>query len=51
MRERAAKIGARLDIWSRPGAGTEIELRLAADVAYIPEPRRRRSAKGEGDSN
>jgi len=40
MRERAAKIGARLDIWSRAGAGTEIELRLAANVAYAPEPRR-----------
>jgi nitrate/nitrite-specific signal transduction histidine kinase len=40
MRERAAKIGARLDIWSRAGAGTEIELRLAANVAYAPRPRR-----------
>ena len=25
MQERAHRIGARLDIWSRPGAGTEIE--------------------------
>src|SRR5262249_12574233 len=28
MRERAKKIGARLDVWSRPGAGTEVELRI-----------------------
>lgn len=34
MRERAEEIGARLDIWSRAGAGTEIELRVPADIAY-----------------
>ena len=34
MRERAAKIGGRLDIWSRKGLGTEIELRIPASVAY-----------------
>lgn len=34
MRERAQKIGAALDIWSRKGAGTEIELRVPAAVAY-----------------
>jgi signal transduction histidine kinase/ligand-binding sensor domain-containing protein len=34
MRERAQKIGAQLHIWSRPGAGTEIELRIPAEVAY-----------------
>jgi signal transduction histidine kinase/ligand-binding sensor domain-containing protein len=34
MRERAEKIGAQLDIWSRHGAGTEIELRIPASVAY-----------------
>lgn len=37
MRERAGKIGARLEIWSRAGAGTEIELRLPANVAYVSE--------------
>jgi signal transduction histidine kinase len=26
MRERAEAIGARLRIWSRPGAGTEVEI-------------------------
>ncbi len=34
MRERAQKIGAHLDFWSRKGAGTEIELRISAAVAY-----------------
>ncbi len=39
MRERARSIGAQIDIWSRPEAGTEIELRLPAAAAYVP-PRR-----------
>jgi signal transduction histidine kinase len=34
MRERAKKLGAHLDVWSRPGAGTEVDLRIPADVAY-----------------
>jgi signal transduction histidine kinase len=34
MRERAQKIGAKLETWSRPGAGTEVELRIPAAVAY-----------------
>lgn len=34
MRERAQKIGAQCEIWSRPGAGTEIEVRIAAAQAY-----------------
>lgn len=34
MRERSQKIGAHIDIWSRKGAGTEIELRVPATVAY-----------------
>jgi signal transduction histidine kinase/ligand-binding sensor domain-containing protein len=38
MRERAQKVGAHLDVWSRPGAGTEIELRLGARVAYASNP-------------
>jgi signal transduction histidine kinase/ligand-binding sensor domain-containing protein len=40
MRERASRIGAALDIWSRPGAGTEIELRIPAAAAYA-EPAKR----------
>ena len=35
MRERAKKLGAQLDVWSRPGAGTEIDLCVPADVAYV----------------
>lgn len=38
MRERAQKIGAHLEIWSRAGAGTEIELRVAARIAFAPGP-------------
>jgi len=34
MRERAKKLGAHLTIWSKPGAGTEVELRVPAQVAY-----------------
>jgi signal transduction histidine kinase/ligand-binding sensor domain-containing protein len=34
MRERAVKLGAHLEVWSKLGAGTEIELRVPADVAY-----------------
>ena len=34
MRERSLKIGAKLSIWSRKGAGTEIELSIPARMAY-----------------
>ena len=34
MRERAARIGARLEISSRAGAGTEVDLRVPGAVAY-----------------
>jgi signal transduction histidine kinase/ligand-binding sensor domain-containing protein len=34
MRERAERIGARLDFWSEAGAGTEVQLTVPADVAY-----------------
>jgi ligand-binding sensor domain-containing protein/two-component sensor histidine kinase len=34
MRERALQIGAQLTVWSSAGAGTEIELRIPATVAY-----------------
>lgn len=42
MRERARKLGATLEIWSKAGAGTEVELRVPADVAY----RRPQKVKG-----
>ena len=34
MRERARKIDAHLELWSRPGAGTEVELKVPAATAY-----------------
>jgi signal transduction histidine kinase/streptogramin lyase len=34
MRERAAAITGRLEVWSEKGAGTEIELTVPAGVAY-----------------
>jgi nitrate/nitrite-specific signal transduction histidine kinase len=34
MRERAKKMGGVLQIWSKPGAGTEIDLSVPAHVAY-----------------
>jgi len=37
MRERARSIRADLEVWSRPGAGTEIELSLRAELAYLKE--------------
>jgi signal transduction histidine kinase/ligand-binding sensor domain-containing protein len=39
MRERARNIRADLEIWSRPDAGTEIELSLRAELAYRKELR------------
>lgn len=41
MQERARRIEARLDVWSRPGMGTELNLRLPARRAYR-EPARNR---------
>ena len=34
MRERAKRIGGQMDLWSKLGAGTEVELRVPASVAY-----------------
>jgi signal transduction histidine kinase/ligand-binding sensor domain-containing protein len=34
MRERAQRIGARLDFWSEIGAGSEVELTVPASMAY-----------------
>jgi signal transduction histidine kinase len=34
IRERSKQIGARLDLWSEAGAGTEVELTVPASVAY-----------------
>jgi signal transduction histidine kinase len=40
MRERAAQIGAKLDIWSGAGSGTEIDLSIAGSIAYGKTPGR-----------
>jgi len=41
-RERATRIGARLDFWSEAGAGTEVELTVPASRAYAkPQAQRR----------
>jgi signal transduction histidine kinase len=42
MRERAREVGADLTIWSRAGAGTEIDLSHASTIAYGTSPRRSR---------
>jgi len=34
MRERAKRIGGQLDVWSKVGAGTEVELSIAGSIAY-----------------
>ena len=34
MRERAKKLGGQIEVWSSTGAGTEVELRVPAQVAY-----------------
>ena len=43
MKERAEQIGARFSIFSRAGAGTEIEVRVPSKVAYCSA---RRSVNG-----
>lgn len=42
MRERAERIGARLQVWSRAGSGTEVELAVPGEVAYAPSSGGRR---------
>jgi signal transduction histidine kinase/ligand-binding sensor domain-containing protein len=39
MRERAERIGAKLHVWSRPTAGTEVELSVPGHLAFPPQPR------------
>ena len=34
MRERAERVGGHLRVWSRPGAGTEVELSVPGHVAF-----------------
>jgi len=42
IRERSKRIGARFDIWSEAGAGTEIELTVPASRAYARRQEQRR---------
>jgi signal transduction histidine kinase len=37
MRERAESIGARLRVWSRQNAGTEVELVIPGHIAFVPK--------------
>ena len=34
LKERAAQLGATLEVWSKPGAGTELDLTVPGQVAY-----------------
>jgi len=38
MRERAKRIGAKIEFWSQPGAGTEIELSIPGAIAFGTSP-------------
>ena len=40
MRERARRIGGKLDVWTATGAGTEVELSIPASTAYGTSPGR-----------
>lgn len=42
MRERAENIGARLDLWSSAGAGTEVQLSVPGHVAFLSDSSRSR---------
>ncbi|MBV9340689.1 MAG: hypothetical protein JO159_07335, partial [Acidobacteria bacterium] len=43
MRERARLVGGNLDVWSKLGSGTEVELTIPASVAYGRSRARNRS--------
>jgi len=40
MHERAGQLGAAVELWSRPGLGTEVRLVVDAARAYIRPPSR-----------
>ena len=50
MRERAKLIGGKLTFWSRPDAGTEVELRIPAARAYADAYDARAAESDDGDS-
>jgi signal transduction histidine kinase len=41
MEERAKRVGGELDVWSKLGAGTEVELRIPGQIAYDVPPARK----------
>jgi signal transduction histidine kinase len=53
MQERAKIMGAKLAVWSEVDAGTEVELRLPSNLAYVTPPGRswlsRKSAGGTNE--
>jgi signal transduction histidine kinase len=38
MRERARRVGGKLDVWTGTGAGTEVELSIPGSIAYGTSP-------------
>jgi hypothetical protein len=42
MRERADSLGAKMEVWSESGAGTEVQLTIPAAIAYEEPPKRER---------
>lgn len=44
MRERAESIGARLKVWSRANAGTEVELLIPSQVAFVTTQREKKAS-------
>jgi len=42
MRERAQRVGGELEVWSEPGAGTEVDLRIPASIVYETSSIRRK---------
>ena len=42
MRERAKLTGGKLTVWSERDSGTEVELSIPGDHAYVRTPKRRR---------
>lgn len=44
MRERAESIGARLKVWSRANAGTEVELLIPSQVAFVATQKEKKAS-------
>jgi signal transduction histidine kinase len=41
MRERAKRIGAKFRVMSRPAAGTEVELSVPSQIAFLPDQKKK----------